>query len=161
MAKAAEVKPEQTAEDELFSEKGSLRFPYFKFENTGDRVYGIYVGKFQAVSSLYGHTQENYILLKDDGSKVLVAGRNARKEDGVKIMYNMDKVPLGGKCGFIFTGVKDTGKGNPCKLVEARYLGDKDMDTYNKFKEMYNLDEVKSASTDEATTEEAAGEPEL
>lgn len=154
MAKATE-----SADDKLFSEAGSLRFEYMKWEKVGDKVSGILVGKYESVSQKYGGLQENYLLIKSDGSKVIVAGRNPRsKTDLTKIIYGAEKIPMGGNCGFIYTGEKVTTKGT-AKLVEPKYLGDKDMDTYNKFKEMYNLEDVKAA-TEEPVAAESTEEPE-
>ena len=135
-------------EDALFGDAGKVQFGYVKFEQPGDSVKGVYVGKYNSVSSKYGYTQANYVLVKKDGEKVIVSGRNAPKGSEVRIIFGMEKIPMGAVMGFIYTGDKDTGKGNQAKLIEPRYLGEKDMDTYNKFKEMYNLEEEKPIAED-------------
>lgn len=146
-------------EDTMFSEAGKVNFEYIKFENPGDKVKGVYVGSYKSISSLYGYEQVNYVLVKEDGEKVIVSGRNATKTNPLRIIFGMEKIPFGAIMGFIFTGTKDTGKGNPAKLIEPRYLGEKDMDTYNKFKEMYNLEEVKKAAEGDLVDEEDDEEP--
>ncbi|MDI6717952.1 MAG: hypothetical protein QMD86_02860 [Patescibacteria group bacterium] len=161
MAKAAM----EQEEDKLFSAAGDLRFPYKTWETPGDRVKGVYVGKFNSISNKYGYEQENYVLLLADGSKMMVGGRNRPKGGNVKIIFGVDKVPLGAVMGFIYTGDKDTGKGNACKLIEPKYLGEKDLDALKKFQEMYNLEKIKAASSEETAAgsaeEGAEEEPEL
>jgi hypothetical protein len=140
-------------EDALFGEAGKVQFNYIKFETPGDKVKGVYVGNYTSISAKYGYEQVNYVLLKEDGEKVIVSGRNATKTNPVRIIFGMEKIPMGAVMGFIYTGDKDTGKGNPAKLIEPRYAGEKDINTYNKFKEMYNLNEIKDEATTNETTE--------
>jgi hypothetical protein len=146
-------------EDALWSEAGSVSFPYFKFETPGDRVMGTYVGQFESVSSKYGYPQRNYVLVKADGSKIVVSGRNpVSKTDPLRIIYGMEKIPLGAVMGFIYTGDKDTGKGNPAKLVEPKYLGERNEEVLKKFQAMFTLDQVKEAATSETGPVEPASE---
>lgn len=149
---AARTKAPAQDDDAFFSEENSVRVNYFKFENIGDRVKGVYVGNYVSTSSKYGYRQENYILVLDDGSQVAVSGRSARKEDGVKIIYGMERIPLGAVMGFIYTGDKDTGKGNPCKLIDPRYGGQKRPDILAKFQERYSVDAIAKAAEQAAGT---------
>lgn len=137
--------------DELFTEAGKVQFNYMKFETPGDSVKGVYVGKYISTSIKYGYEQMNYVLCKANGEKIIVSGRNATKTNPVRIIFGMEKIPFGAVMGFIYTGDKDTGKGNPAKLIEPRYLGQQDLDTYAQFKKMYNLNEVAQEVTDEVT----------
>jgi len=151
--------PVANSDDKLFSSAGDINFPYFKFDKIGDRVKGTLVGKYQSISGKYGYTQENYVLELEDGTKVTVGGRNARKSDGVRVIYGTEKVPMGGVCGFIFEGEKDTGKGNPAKLIRIKYLGEKNMEAYLKFKDMYNLEELNMNKEEEEIVGEDPADP--
>jgi hypothetical protein len=142
-------------DDAMFSEAGKVQFGYVTFEKPGDRVKGVYVGKYSSVSAKYGYEQMNYVLVKEDGEKVIVSGRNATKTNPVRIIFGMEKIPFGAVMGFIYTGDKDTGKGNPAKLIEPRYMGEKDMATYEKFTQMYNLGEVAQVADNQDSSDEA------
>ena len=95
----------------------------------------------------------NYILQKDDGSRVIVGGRNSDRATGVKVIYGMDKIKIGSVIGFIYTGDKDTGKGNPAKLIEIRYLGEQKPEVADAFKAMFNVEEVVETSNAEPVEE--------
>ncbi len=140
----------------LFDEKNSVRFEYVRFENVGDTVEGTYVGKYNQVSAKYGYTSENYVLVTPEGKKVVISGRAARKSDGVKVIFGMERIPPGAYIGFIYDRDLDTGKGNPAKIVEVRYAGEKKPEVYEEFKNTYTLDEFK-----EETANEEVGEKDL
>jgi hypothetical protein len=163
MAEAKEVK-KTAGTDPLLDKSNRLRFEYFKFEKLGDHIKGTYVGKYQSFNPMYETTQENYILVTEDGAKKLVGGRSRRKEDGVKVIYGMEKIPMGAEIAFIYDRDYDSGKGNPAKIIEIGYLGNKNMDVYNQFKDTFNLSELEE---DEDTSKKveadgaAPAEPEL
>lgn len=141
--------------DSILGSKSRLKFEYVKFENVGDNVIGVYVGKFKSQSAKYGYWQENYILLREaDGEKVVVSGRNNRKSDGVRVIYGTEKLPMGARVAFIFDREMDTGKGNPAKIIEIGYEGQIDKDAYEKFKTMYNLDDIEEAARPAEPTDE-------
>lgn len=140
MSKDTQAKKEK----DLFDDSNSPNFEYFKFSEVGDRVSGTFVGTYQSTSSMYGYEQENYVLVTEDGSNVVVSGRYARKSDGVKVIFGIERIPVGAFIGFMFTKEKDTGKGNPCKIIEIRYAGEKRPDVLKKFLDMYTLDSFKA-----------------
>jgi len=157
MSEAKEVKKTaSTKSDPLLDPTNRLKFDYFSFENVGDHIKGIYVGKYTSESAKYGYTQENYVLLTEDGEKMVVSGRNARKSDGVRVIYGTEKIPLGAKMAFIFDREKPTDKGNPAKIIEIGYAGDKDMDALADFQDKYNLSDF--AKEPEADTDKTADE---
>lgn len=147
-------KTQNTNDDAMFSEAGKVQFDYFKFEKPGDKVKGVYVGKYRSISSKYGYEQENYVLVQEDGKKIIVSGRNATKTNPLRIIFGMEKIPMGAVMGFIFTGEKDTGKGNPAKLIEPRYMGEKDLATYENFRTMYSLDEIQEKEKEKEKEED-------
>jgi len=156
MSEAKEAKKAvSTKSDPLLDPTNRLKFDYFSFENVGDYIKGLYVGKYTSVSAKYGYTQENYVLLTEDGDKMVVSGRNARKSDGVRVIYGTEKIPLGAKMAFIFDREKPTDKGNPAKIIEIGYAGDKDMEALADFQDKYNLDDfAKEEETSSVATED-------
>jgi hypothetical protein len=141
----------------ILSKKNRMIFTPFKPENIGDHVIGIYVGKYNSSSDKYGYQEfENYILVTENGDKKVMRGRNADKKSGKKVIYGMERIPLGAKIAFIYDRDKDTGKGNPAKVIEIGYEGEKDLDTLRDFKEKYNMEEV----ADELSKSDDDSEPE-
>ncbi len=144
----------QPKEDSILKGESRLKFDYVKFENVGDNVIGLYVGKFKSTSAKYGYEQENYILIREgDGKKVVVSGRNTRKSDGTRVIFGIEKIPYGERIAFIFDREMDTGKGNPAKIIEIGYEGVVDKQAYLDFKSKYNMEDI--APEEETTTEEA------
>jgi len=148
-----------TKNKDLFDESNKVAFEYAKFENVGDTVQGVYVGKFNQFSDKYGpQTFENYVLVTDDGKKMVVRGRALDKSKGVKVIFGMEKIPLGSYIGFIYDRDYDTGKGNPAKIIEPRYAGEKKPDVLAEFQEMFDLSEM--VESGEKTEETASLGPE-
>jgi len=152
-----------TAKKDLFDPSNSVRFEYVKFENIGDKVSGTYVGKIREVSAKYGYTAENYILVTDAGEKVKVSGRAARKSDGVKVIFGMESIPKGAYIGFIYDRDLDTGKGNPAKIVEVRYGGEKRPEVLEDFQTTFKLEdfEDEASGADEELTAEGEEVPDF
>jgi hypothetical protein len=156
IAKKAEA---TEAQDPLFGEAGITKFDYVKFDNVGDKVKGTYVVKTETISAKYGYTQANYYLTLDSGATVIVGGRNPDKTTSVRVIYGMDKIPMGAVIGFIFSGTKETNKGNPAKLIDLRYAGEKNLAAYEAFKSKFNFGAttelpLETVSEAEATEEE-------
>lgn len=143
-------------EDPLFGDAGITKFDYVKFDNVGDKVKGTYVGKTETVSAKYGYTQANYYLTLDSGQTVIVGGRNPDKATQVRVIYGMDKIPMGAVIGFIFSGTKETNKGNPAKLIDLRYAGERNDVAYNAFKKKFNLSEPTVSQETELSEDEKA-----
>ena len=142
-------------EDPLFGDAGITKFDYVKFDNVGDKVKGTYVGKTETVSAKYGYTQANYYLTLDSGQTVIVGGRNPDKATQVRVIYGMDKIPMGAVIGFIFSGTKETNKGNPAKLIDLRYAGEKNLAAYNAFKQKFNLSEPQEEQQEVVSNEDS------
>lgn len=135
-------------DDKFWGKAGSMNFPYQKFEVIGDRVKGVYVGKFKSKSK-YGYMQENYVLVKKNGDKVVVGGRNySVKGDpqSTRIMYGMDKLTYGAVVGFLYEDDRETDKDNPAKIINVKYIGERNDKVAKEFAAMYNMDEVAEAA---------------
>ena len=137
--------------DDFWGEAGNVNFPYFSFKEVGDKVRGVYVGKYVS-NSKYGYQQENYVLVKKDGSKIVVSGRSPSiKKDpkSLRIMYGMDKIPLGAVIGFIFEEERENDFGeNLTKIINLKYMGEVDKATAEKFNAVFNMADVAKAQTD-------------
>lgn len=157
------IKPQSAQDnDPLFSDAGITKFDYVKFENVGDKVKGTYVGKTETVSAKYGYTQANYYLTLDSGQTVIVGGRNPDKASGTRVIYGMDKIPFGAVIGFIFSGTKETNKGNPAKLIDLRYAGEKNLSAYEAFKSKFNFNTPEESPLKQVdSTEDVEEEPEF
>lgn len=160
-AKAAPAKQAAPAEDDFFSAENSTKVSWFKPENIGDSVKGVFVDRFITESSLTpGQFQENYLLVTDSGDKVQVSGRGRRKSDGIKVIFGMEKIPLGAIIGFIYTDDKDTGKQLPAKIVEIRYRGETDDAVLAKYQKSFVTGTGSAAARHESAPASATAEEE-
>lgn len=132
------------AADPLFSEEAKVNFEYQKWEKIGDKVKGVLVEKRKNENlDQWGHKKMEYILIADGGRRVCVSGRaypkglNRVGED-YKIIFGMNEIPLGAVMAFVYSKDLENDKGNDTKVIEPRYLGEKDEDVLREYQEKWN-----------------------
>lgn len=160
-AKQPPVQPaaSESDDDDFFSEANSVKMSYFKAETIGDSVKGVLVDRFIGESNLtVGQQEESYILVQKNGERVCVKGRGRRKSDGVKVIFGMEKIPLGAIVGFIYTDDKDTGQLQPAKIIEIRYKGETDPEALKKYQKMFTSGNAQLSSTAPASAPAEDGE---
>jgi hypothetical protein len=112
-------------EDYFSGENEKPRKNYFSFKEVGDKLTGAYIGKVKNdVVDKWGKIKMEYIFKTKDGY-VFVSGRNYTKGGNPAtdhaILYPMQNVQPGTVMGLKYTEDRDTGKGNPLKIIEAIY----------------------------------------
>jgi len=131
-------------EKDLFGAEGKVALKYQSWDNIGDKVKGVLVEKrINNTPDKWGHTKAEYILMVN-GERVCVQGRSYSKGQGPgtghKVIFGMSEIPLGAIMGFVYTEDKETDQGNPAKIIEPRYLGDRDETTLKEYQEKFSGD---------------------
>ena len=111
----------ESAEEFLQSQLGG-RFPAATFETKGSGVAGTIVGTPKVVETQYG--KRMIVDLDNSGGGATVWIKDGTMGQAVsKAVSDAGEKTLaeGGKLAIVFTEEKDTGKGNPLKLYEAKY----------------------------------------
>lgn len=140
--------------DPLFNDDAKVQLTYQKWEKVGDSVKGVLVEKRKNNNiDQWGHKSTEYILMTEEGKRVCVSGRaypkgTNRVGEDFKVIFGMSEIPLGAVMGFVYDRDMENPNGNPAKIIEPRYLGEKDE---AKLKEY----QAKWASEDETTVVES------
>lgn len=97
--------------DEInFNEQDQMSGNVFKFENVGDSVKGTYIGKKEGVQTKFGD-KVIYRVMNNEGVNSIFG--TAMLDD------QMLSISLGQVIEIKLVGEKDTGKGNPQKLLQV------------------------------------------
>jgi hypothetical protein len=98
------------------------KYPGAKFDTVGDTVAGIIEGEPKVVETQYGRRLLVDLKQGDRGTTLWVKeGPMAQAVAKAVADAGVETVAEGGKLAVVFSDEKDTGKGNPLKLFEARY----------------------------------------
>lgn len=111
----------ESAEDFLQSQLGG-RFPAATFETKGSGVAGTIMGTPKVVETQYG--KRMIVDLDNPAGGVTLWVKDGPMAQAVaKAVSDAGERTLaeGGKLAVVFVDEKDTGKGNPLKLYEAKY----------------------------------------
>lgn len=131
----------KTKEPDLFGDEGKVSLKYQAWKKIGDKVQGVLVEKrINTTPDKWGHTKAEYILMVD-GERVCVQGRSYPKGQGAgtghKVIFGMSDIPLGAEMGFVYDRDIPNDNGKPAKIVEPRYLGNRNDDVLKSYQEKF------------------------
>jgi hypothetical protein len=133
--------------DPLFSDEARVQFEYVKWEKVGDNIKGVLVEKRKNNNlDQWGHKRVEYILLTEEGKRMCVSGRAYSKGanrvgEDYKIIFGMSEIPLGAVMGFVYAKDLENDKGNDTKVIEPRYLGEKDETKLREYQEKWTTED--------------------
>ena len=153
--------------DDVFNEDNQITEKYQLWEDEiGQRCFGVLVQiRNNDNPDKYGKIKKEYILHQEDGTDLVVGGRNLPKDGKIgsdyNIIFGMENKPLGAMMGFELTEIKDVGKGNPLKIIVPRWTGQKDLDVLKEYQDKFDIkEETKDTEVEpeeEITIEKAFG----
>ena len=116
----------------LFDDKNVVSSNFFKFENVGDAVEGVYVDRKITPNRLRpGTDQCIYTLLQKNGTPINVGGRG---QQNPAVLPGMEALSFGAVCGIKYMEDMESKNGlNPAKIIRVFSEGQRDESALSKY----------------------------